>query len=142
VDIENLKKLARIVEKEKGKVHFFAVFERERRPGEWDILLSADGLLPGRSKSIGYVIDKLKPLIGGDKGMLEIGRVVVFDKDEHFVNEVRELLAWEKTTRIRNEVIGDVSVSRGYILKAPTKMRASSGTYQSGRVDNRKPRQR
>ncbi len=46
MDFENLKKLIPIVEKEKGKVHFFAVFERTRLPGEWDIVLSADGLLP------------------------------------------------------------------------------------------------
>jgi hypothetical protein len=126
MDIENLKKLIPIVEKEKGKVHFFAVFERTRRPGRWDVLLSADGLIPGTLASVGYVIDKLKPLVGGDQGMREITKVVLFDKDEYFVNEVRELLAWEKTTRIRNEVIGDVSVSRGYILKAPTKLRARS----------------
>jgi hypothetical protein len=56
VDIQNLKKLIPIIEKEKGTVHFFAVFERTRRPEHWDILLSADGLLPGRMKSIGYVI--------------------------------------------------------------------------------------
>ncbi len=138
MDIEtlnNLKKLIRIIEKEKGKVHFFGVFERERRQGEWDILLSADGLVPGTLKSIGYVFDKLKPLVGGEQGLLEIAKVVLFDKDEYFVNEVRNILEMEQTTLIKNEIIGDVSVKRGFILKSPVlkKTRSSSRTSRTKR---------
>jgi len=130
VDIEtlnNLKKLIRIVEKEKGKVHFFGVFERERRQGEWDILLSADGLIPGTLKSVGYIVDQLKPLLGGEQGLLEIAKVVLFDKDEYFVNELRKVLEMEDTNLIKNETIGDVSVKRGFILKSPVLKKGRSG---------------
>lgn len=110
------------------------MFERERRQGEWDILLSADGLIPDTLKSVGYVVDKLKPLVGGDKGMLEIAKVVLFDKDEYFVNEVRTLLEMEKTTLIKNEIIGDVSVKRGFILKSPVlKTRSGSRSRRAKR---------
>ena len=88
---EQVKKLQQVAEKlakTKGKIDLFALFLRENGINKWDLLISSDWARHDQRAALQLIINEMSSVLN-EKEQLMFAKVVILDKDEDTLSEVK-----------------------------------------------------
>jgi hypothetical protein len=87
--IKKLKKVAKLIDADKG-LHFFALVHDEAEPPDrWDVIVSAEKLVPWSTEAIQYIARLLRKELT-DREIVQIEQVVPLPRDNELIKSLSE----------------------------------------------------
>jgi hypothetical protein len=116
--LERLQTINNELRDETGGVVLFGLFERDKVPGQWDLLVAADWIGPEVTSAVAYVAGKIQESLTPDELTLLAGVVALRPSDPF----VRQLL--DRTLRVqalglfKNCTFNGIHIARAWIFAA------------------------
>lgn len=101
---------------QKGNFTLFALVKLKVSPKKWDVIVCADWLPKKEIDAIRFIAEELKKTLIEDD-FLYLSGIVVLNKTEPVVEEIRKLINSEKPTILKNKKILHLSIKEIRVLQ-------------------------
>lgn len=132
--LEPLKKIEKIISKEKGRFVLFGMFLKEDHGAKWDIVMSANWIGNETKEFLTYFISKLNPEI--KKGDLTtISSLVALKPSDPFVQTINRIVKTEHgDTRFTNCYFNNIEIKDAFII---TSLRGADSKTESKKKESK-----
>ncbi len=114
--LEPLKKIEKIISKEKGQFVLFGMFLKKDPGSKWDIVVSANWIGNEAKEFLTYFISKLNPEIK-KVDLTTISSVVALKPSDPFVQTINQIIKTEHgDTRFTNCYFNNIEIKDAFII--------------------------